>query len=150
MKLERIAFFAGSFDPFTVGHQSVVERGLDLFDRIVIGIGINAGKPGASDNMEERVADILDIFGDDPRIEVEPYTELTWEAARRLGCTHLLRGVRSVADFEYERNMADANRNLSGLETVILFTLPEHSFISSSLVRDLQRHGADTSEFLPQ
>jgi len=149
MELERIAFFAGSFDPFTVGHQSVVERGLQLFDRIVIGVGINAEKTAAED-IDARVADILEVFGDDPRIEVEPYGELTWEAARRMGCTHLLRGVRSVADFEYERNMADANRNLSGLETVILFTLPEHSFISSSLVRDLQRHGADTTEFLPQ
>lgn len=148
MEIERIAFFAGSFDPFTIGHQSVVERGLRLFDRIVIGIGINADKP-AADDIDARVEDILAVFGDDPRIEVEPYTDLTWEAARRLGCTHLLRGVRSVADFEYERNMADANRNLSGLETVILFTLPEHSFVSSSLVRDLQRHGADITEFLP-
>lgn len=148
MEIERIAFFAGSFDPFTIGHQSVVERGLTLFDRIVIGIGINAEKP-AADDIEERVAGILDVFGDDPRIEVEPYSELTWEAARRLGCTHLLRGARTVADFEYERTLADANRNLSGLETVILFTLPEHSFVSSSLVRDLQRHGADASEFLP-
>lgn len=147
--MERIAFFAGSFDPFTVGHQSVVERGLQLFDRIVIGIGVNSGKMATAD-VAARVEDILAIFGDDPRIEVEPYDCLTWEAARRLGCTHLLRGVRSVSDFEYERNMADANRNLSGLETVILFTLPEHSYISSSLVRDLQRHGADTSEFLPQ
>lgn len=75
--------------------------------------------------------------------------EYAWEAARRLGCTHLLRGARTVADFEYERTMADANRNLSGLETVILFTLPEHSFVSSSLIRDLQRHGADVTEFLP-
>lgn len=148
MEIERIAFFAGSFDPFTIGHQSVVERGLTLFDRIVIGIGINAEKP-AADDIDERVAGILDVFGDDPRIEVEPYSELTWEAARRLGCTHLLRGARTVADFEYERTLADANRNLSGLETVILFTLPEHSFVSSSLVRDLQRHGADASEFLP-
>lgn len=148
MKIERIAFFAGSFDPFTVGHESVVMRGLTLFDRIVIGIGINADKPQSSD-IDDRVAGILEVFGDDPRIEVEPYSDLTWEAARRLGCTHLLRGARTVADFEYERTMADANRNLSGLETVILFTLPEHSFVSSSLIRDLQRHGADVTEFLP-
>ncbi|MCX4331217.1 MAG: pantetheine-phosphate adenylyltransferase [Muribaculaceae bacterium] len=148
MKIERIAFFAGSFDPFTVGHESVVMRGLTLFDRIVIGIGINADKPQTSD-IDDRVAGILEVFGDDPRIEVEPYSDLTWEAARRLGCTHLLRGARTVADFEYERTMADANRNLSGLETVILFTLPEHSFVSSSLIRDLQRHGADVTEFLP-
>lgn len=148
MKMERIAFFAGSFNPFTLGHQSIVERGLRIFDRIVIGIGINAAKPADTD-VEERVAAILDVFGDDPRIEVEAYSELTWQAAQRLGCTHLLRGVRTMADFEYERTMADANRNLSGLETVILLTLPEHSFISSSLVRDLESHGADTSDLLP-
>ncbi len=149
MKMERIAFFAGSFNPFTLGHQSVVERGLQVFDRIVIGIGVNAQKMADTD-VEERVAAILDVFGDDPRIEVEAYSELTWQAARRLGCTHLLRGVRSTVDFEYERTLADANRNLSGLETVILFTLPEQGFISSSLVRELERYGADTSELLPR
>ena len=149
MKMERIAFFAGSFNPFTLGHQSVVERGLQVFDRIVIGIGVNAQKMADTD-VEERVAAILDVFGDDPRIEVEAYSELTWQAARRLGCTHLLRGVRSTIDFEYERTLADANRNLSGLETVILFTLPEQGFISSSLVRELERYGADTSELLPR
>ena len=149
MKMERIAFFAGSFNPFTLGHQSVVERGLQFFDRIVIGIGVNAQKMADTD-VEERVAAILDVFGDDPRIEVEAYSELTWQAARRLGCTHLLRGVRSTVDFEYERTLADANRNLSGLETVILFTLPEQGFISSSLVRELERYGADTSELLPR
>lgn len=148
MNIEHIAFFAGTFDPFTIGHQSIVERGLSLFDRIVIGIGINANKT-ESEDIDERIACIRDVFGDDPRIEVEPYDELTWQAARRLGCTHLLRGVRSVADFEYERTLADANRHLSGLETVILFTLPEQSFVSSSLVRDLQRHDADVSEFIP-
>ncbi|MDE7334848.1 MAG: adenylyltransferase/cytidyltransferase family protein, partial [Muribaculaceae bacterium] len=111
--MERIAFFAGSFNPFTLGHQSVVERGLRIFDRIVIGVGINAQKLAAVD-VEERVAAILDVFGDDPRIEVEAYSELTWQAARRMGCTHLLRGARTVADFEYERPMADATRNLSG------------------------------------
>ena len=149
MKMERIAFFAGSFNPFRLGHQSVVERGLQVFDRIVIGIGVNAQKMADTD-VEERVAAILDVFGDDPRIEVEAYSELTWQAARRLGCTHLLRGVRSTVDFEYERTLADANRNLSGLETVILFTLPEQGFISSSLVRELERYGADTSELLPR
>ncbi len=149
MNLERIAFFAGSFNPFTIGHRSVVERALELFDRVVIGIGLNAGKPDCG-NMEQRVADIRDVFGDNPRVEVEAYSDLTCEAARRCGCTHLLRGARTVADFEYERTLADINRNLSGLETVILFTLPEHSFISSSLVRDLSRHGREVTEYLPQ
>lgn len=148
MKIEKIAFFAGTFDPFTIGHQSIVERALGLFDRVVIGLGLNPDKPG-SESVKDRAADICTIYGDEPRVEVEVYTDLTWQAARRLGCTHLLRGVRTVADFEYERNMADANRNLSGLETVIFYTLPELGFVSSSLVRDLNNHGADTSEFLP-
>lgn len=148
MNIEKIAFFAGSFDPFTVGHQSIVERALTLFDRVVIGVGINSQKIDNED-IQCRVDDIRSIFGNDPRVEVESYTDLTWQAARRFGCTHLLRGVRSVVDFEYERNLADANRNLSGMETVILYTLPEFSFVSSSLVRDLQRHGEDASEFLP-
>lgn len=149
MKLEKIAFFAGTFDPFTIGHQSIVERALTLFDRVVIGLGVNSQKAESEDTLS-RVEDIRAVYGNDPRIEVEAYSDLTWQAARRCGCTHLLRGVRSVADFEYERNLADANRNLSGLETVILYTLPEYSFVSSTLVRDLQRHGEDVSEFLPQ
>lgn len=148
MNYERIAFFAGTFDPFTIGHQSIVERALTLFDRVVIGLGINSQKI-ENEDTQSRIEDIRSIYGNDPRIEVEAYTDLTWQAARRCGCTHLLRGVRSVIDFEYERNLADANRNLSGLETVILYTLPELSFVSSSLVRDLQRHGEDVSEFLP-
>lgn len=148
MNFERIAFFAGSFDPFTVGHQSIVERALTLFDRVVIGVGINSMKTDSED-AQCRVDDLRSIFGNDPRVEVEAYTDLTWQAARRCGCSHLLRGARSVADFEYEKTLADANRNLSGLETVILFTLPELSFVSSSLVRDLQQHGEDVSEFLP-
>lgn len=148
MNIEKIAFFAGSFDPFTVGHQSIVERALTLFDRIVIGIGINSQKIDSEDT-QCRVDDIRSIYGNDPRVEVEAYSDLTWQAARRCGCTHLLRGVRSVADFEYERNLADANRSLSGMETVILYTLPELSFISSSLVRDLRSHNEDISEFLP-
>lgn len=145
---ERIAFFAGTFDPFTLGHASVVERALGLFDRVVIGVGINAEKVNA-DDVHTRVEDLREIYGYEPRVEIEAYSDLTCDAARRCGCTHLLRGVRSVADFEYERNLADANRELSGLETVILYTLPQHSFISSSLVRDLRRHGRDVSEFLP-
>lgn len=148
MNVEKIAFFAGTFDPFTIGHRSIVERALSLFDRVVIGVGVNAAKPDC-DTARNRAADICCIYGDEPRVEVEVYSDLTWQAARRLGCTHLLRGVRSVADFEYERNLADANRNLSGLETVVMFTLPELAFVSSSLVRDLERHGADTSEFIP-
>ena len=146
--MERIAFFAGSFDPFTVGHQSVVERALTLFDKVIIGLGINSEKH-SEDEIARRAKSIAQFFSCNSRVEVCAYDGLTCDAARQHECTHLLRGVRSVADFEYERNMADANRNLSGLETVILYTLPELAWISSALVRDLQRHGADTSSLTP-
>ncbi len=146
---ERKALFAGTFDPFTVGHLSVVERGAEIFDSVVIGVGFNAEKPGASQTVEERVAAIRRAVSGLPGVEVMAYSGLTVDAAREIGARFLLRGVRSVADFEYERSMADMNRLLAGLETVLLYTLPEHSMISSSVVRDLKRHGADVSAFVP-
>lgn len=146
---ERTALFAGSFDPFTIGHMSVVERGLEIFDTVVIGVGFNAEKAGASQSVEERVAAIRKAVAGLDGVEVMAYSGLTVDAAREAGARFLLRGVRSVADFEYERSMADMNRLMSGLETVLLYTLPEHSMISSSVVRDLKRYGADVSAFLP-
>ena len=125
----RTAFFAGSFNPFTVGHASVVERALPLFDRIIIGVGVNALKADA--DADARVEAIRRLYRD-------------------CGAGFLLRGVRSVRDFEYERDLADINRKLSGLETIIIYTLPEHAAISSSVVRELQAYGHDVSSFLPQ
>lgn len=146
-KSPKSAFFAGSFNPFTVGHLSVVERALTLFDRLVIGIGINIDK-GATPEAEEQAELLRRYFRGRP-VEVVVYSGLTGHEAKAQGCTHLLRSVRSVADFEYERNLADANRNIFGLETFILYTTPELAYVSSSLVRDLRRHGADVSRFLP-
>lgn len=146
---EKAAFFAGSFNPFTIGHRSVVNRALTLFDRIVIGIGINAEK-GMSAQVEAQAADIRDYFADRPEVEVRIYSGLTADEARAAGCTHLLRSVRSTADFEYERNLADANRNIFGIDTFILYADPELSYVSSSLVRELNRYGVDTSKLLPK
>lgn len=137
------ALFAGSFNPFTIGHADIVKRGLELFDEVVIAIGDNQDKPSA--DIDERLAAIRSIYKDESRVRVEVYHSLTVDFAREVGACVLLRGVRSVADFEYERQMADANRALAGIETVVLFTRPELSYISSSLVRDLKKHGADVS-----
>ncbi len=147
---ERIALFPGSFNPFTRGHMSVVERALPLFDRIVIGIGCNADKPGSVAGAAERAEAIAKLFAGEPRVEVTTYSDLTVQACRRVGALFILRGVRSVADFEYERNMADINRRISGgIETVMLFSLPEDAAVSSSIVRELEAFGVDTSAFLP-
>lgn len=139
----RRALFAGSFNPFTIGHADIVKRALELFDEVVIAIGDNQDKP-ASD-IDARVQTIRALYKDDSRVRVEVYHSLTVDYARELGACVLLRGVRSVLDFEYERQMADANRALAGIETVVLFTRSELGYVSSSLVRDLQKHGADTS-----
>ncbi len=146
---ERTALFTGSFDPFTIGHASIIERALPLFDRIIIAIGDNAAKADGTP-ADQRCEAIRRIYAGNNNIHVEKYSgELTVDAAKRLGAQWLLRGVRSVKDFEYEREMADINRRLAGIETLILFSLPEHGVISSSLVRELNSYGKDTSEFLP-
>ena len=135
--------FAGSFDPFTLGHADIVRRGLEIFDHIVVAIGVNAAKPGSQTRAADSATAIRRVFADEPRVEVAVYTCLTVDAQ------FLLRGVRSVKDFEYERDMADINRQLSGLETVILFSRPELSAVSSSVVRELADYGHDVSAFLP-
>ena len=144
----RVALFPGSFDPFTTGHQSIVDRALPLFDHIVIAIGVNIAKAN-DDSILRRVKAISKIYHGDSRITVTTYSGLTVDACRENGAGFILRGVRNVADFEYERNMADANRRISGIETVLLPTLPELSCVSSSMVRELDRFGHDTSTFLP-
>ena len=148
MTQQRIALFAGSFDPFTIGHKSIVDRGLQLFDGIVIAIGINpAKKPWQP--LEQRIALLEKIYADDSRIKIATFSGLTVDAARRFGASFLLRGVRTVADFEYERQLADINRNLSGIEYVLIYALPQLASLSSSAVRELASHGVDISPYVP-
>jgi pantetheine-phosphate adenylyltransferase len=142
------AIFPGSFDPFTIGHYSVVKRGLALFDEIVIGIGVNQAKKNLFP-LDKRIDIILQAFKDEPRVKVKAYTSLTIDFAREEDAAFILRGLRSVSDFEYEHTVADANRKLSGVETIILFTEAQYSFISSTVVRDLISYGKDISAFLP-
>lgn len=144
----KTAIFPGSFDPFTIGHASIVERGLPLFDRIVIGVGINESKRSLY-SIEERVRAIRELYADEPRIHVVSYDDLTIDLARREGASFILRGLRSVKDFEYERDIANMNERLAGIETVLLFTEPHYASISSSVVRELIAFGKDVADFLP-
>lgn len=145
---QRIAVFPGSFDPFTLGHHSIVERALSLFDKIIIAIGYNEHKTSAN-SIEQRLQAIDDVYRGNHKIEVTTYTGLTVDYAKSIGAGFILRGVRSFADFEYERNIADVNRRIAGIETIMLFSLPEHAYISSSMVRELQNNNYDVKEFLP-
>ncbi len=146
--MKRTAIFPGSFDPFTVGHASIVERGLPMFDEIVIGVGINENKR-ALYTPEERVRAISELNADDPRVRVVAHDDLTIDLARREQAGFILRGLRSVKDFEYERDIANMNYRLAGIETVLLFTEPHYSSISSSVVRELIAFGKDVTDFLP-
>ncbi len=146
---KRVAIFPGTFDPFTRGHYSVVSRALSMFDEVVIAIGVNALKRPMF-TVEERMAMLTSLFADEPRVKVMSYSGLTVDVARECGAQFMLRGVRSVIDFEYERSIADVNREISGLETVMLFTEPMYAHISSSVVRELLSYGRDVTAFVPE
>lgn len=142
------AIFPGTFDPFTIGHYSIVNRALDIFDEIVIAVGINQSKKTLF-SVDKRIDIILQAFDGDPRVKVKSYNSLTIDFAQAENAGFILRGLRSVGDFEYERTIADTNRILSGIETVILFTESDYSHISSTVARDLISYGKDISAFLP-
>ena len=148
--MKKTAIFPGSFDPFTLGHKTVVEEGLKIFDRIVVGVGVNPAKPGLL-GIENRIRLVRDVFGDDPAVSVEPYCGLTVDFARSVGAGYILRGMRNGVDFEFERNMMQINRSLSrDIVTVLLFTPPEYVAISSSAVREIYGFGGDVSQFMPE
>lgn len=146
--MKKIAIFPGSFDPFTVGHYSIVQRALNFVDEVVIAIGVNDAKKSLF-SIEKRKMIIQKSFINNPNIKVESYDSLTVDFAKEIGATIILRGIRSIADFEYEKTIADANRRISGIDTILLFTEPQNSFISSTVVRDLLRYGKDINCFLP-
>jgi pantetheine-phosphate adenylyltransferase len=142
------AIFPGTFDPFTIGHYSIVMRGLNIFDEIVIGIGVNQSKKTLF-SEEKRLELIRQTFENEPRINIKSYNSLTIDFAQEEQAQFILRGLRSVSDFEYERTIGDTNRILTGLETVILFTESTYAHISSTVTRDLISYGKDVSAFLP-
>lgn len=142
--------FVGSFDPFTIGHDSIVRRALGLFDRLVVGVvGDQVHKPNMQP-AEQRMEAIRQLYADEPKIEVKPYYGLAVDFAKEQGALYIIKGVRSVKDFEYEREQADINRQISGIETILLFAEPRYASVSSSVVRELQHFGRDVSEFLPK
>lgn len=147
--MKRIALFPGSFDPFTNGHHDIVVRALSIFDEIVISIGYNTQKKRYFE-VEFMAEKIRDAYKENKRVSVVIYNELTSELARKHGARYLLRGLRNTTDFEYENGIAQVNRYLNvDLETVFLITSPQYAAISSSIVRELHKYGADTSPFLP-
>ncbi len=144
----RTGIFVGSFDPFTTGHDSIVRRALPLLDRLVIGIGVNPGK-GCMLPAEDRLRAIAGLYVDETRIETRLYGCLTADFAREVGAGFIVKGARNAADFEYERAQAIANRELSGLETVLLIAEPRLEHVSSSLVREILRFGGDAGRYVP-
>ena len=148
--MDNIAVFPGSFDPFTVGHESIVLRTIDLFDKIIIGIGSNTSKT-VFFTAEQRLEMLQELFADNPKIEVMYYSDLTTDFCKRVGAKYMLRGLRTSSDFEYEKVIAQVNQvMLPEVESLFMLTLPEHTAINSSVVREIMRYGGDVSKFVPR
>ena len=148
--MEKIALFPGSFDPLTIGHESIVNRALPLFDRIIIAIGYNSDKDGFF-SLDERMKWIGKVFEKEKKVEIKSYKGLTVDFCKKVGANFILRGLRTSSDFEYERAIAQMNKvMLPEIETVFLLTLPEHTHINSTVVREIIRLGGDARAFIPE
>ena len=145
----RRAIFPGSFDPLTLGHYDIIQRGVTLFDELIIAIGINAEKKYMF-SLEQRVQFITKAFEGEPKVKVLTYEGLTVDFCRKMDASFILRGLRNPADFEFEKAIAHTNRKLSEIETVFLLTSSGKSYISSSIVRDVIRHGGDYTGLVPE
>lgn len=141
------ALYAGTFDPFTIGHLSIVERASKFCDEIYIAIGYNENKK-CQWSIEERVSAISELFEKNPKIKVTSYEGLTLDYAKSIGIDVLIRGIRDVKDFEVEKNLADINFEIGGLDTIILVSLPKYSFVSSSMVKELLHNGYDARNYI--
>ena len=148
--MQRICLFPGTFDPITLGHVDIITRALPLFDRIIVAVGINAGKAPMF-SAAQRQLWIEEIFKDEPRVNGAVYEGLTVDYCREIGARFILRGIRYVSDFEYEKTIADANRTMDpGLETIFLTGEPKYTSVASTIVRDILRNGGNASPFIPE
>ena len=148
--MKRVALFPGTFDPITIGHLDIIHRALPLFDKLIIGIGRNANKT-AMFSEELRLQWVNEIYKDEPNVSAIIYEGLTIECCQRVGANFIIRGIRYVNDFEYEKAIADMNRSLDPeIETVFLTCLPQYTSVASTLVRDVIRNGGDVTQFLPE
>jgi pantetheine-phosphate adenylyltransferase len=146
----RICLFPGTFDPVTLGHVDIINRALPLFDKIIVGIGLNAAKAPMF-SAEQRLQWIKDIYRDEERVEGAVYEGLTVDFCNKIGATFILRGIRYVSDFEYEKTIADANRTLDkSIETIFLTGEPKYTSVASTIVRDIIRNGGNADPFLPE
>ncbi|MGW8316920.1 MAG: pantetheine-phosphate adenylyltransferase [Bacteroidales bacterium] len=147
--MQKIAVFPGSFDPFTIGHESIVLRALDLFDQVIVAVGVHSTKSPLL-KIESRVKMISQVFRDYGKVSADSFQGLTVDYCRKVNATHMLRGIRTAADFEYERAIAQINkRMLPAVESIFLLTSPEHTPVNSTIIRDIIRNGGDASQFLP-
>lgn len=147
--MERVAVFPGSFDPFTIGHESVLTRAMPLFDKIIVMLGVNHAKGGFF-SIDDRKRMIEELFEHEPKVEVRIYSGLTVDFCKGVGAMHILRGLRTAADFEYERAIAQVNKKMyPNIETIFMLTMPEHTPINSSVVREIMRYKGDVSQFIP-
>ena len=148
--MTKIAVFPGSFSPFSIGHQSVIEKALPLFDKIIISIGINSEKDQYF-SIQERMQWIELVYGNNAKIEIKRYEGLTVDFCKKEGANFILRGLRDSHDFKFEKNIAQMNKDLNpNIETIFLITLPEISHISSTIIRDIIKNGGDVSNFIPE
>jgi pantetheine-phosphate adenylyltransferase len=144
----KTALFTGTFDPFTIGHASIVRRALKLFDNVVIGVADSKGKQTEED-LEKRRAAVSKYYADNQHVKVVAYSDLTVDLAKRENADCIVRGIRSIKDYEYEREQSDINSRLGGIETVFFIAEPELSYVSSSMIRELESFGKDISDYIP-
>jgi len=148
--MQRIALFPGTFDPITIGHLDIINRSLPLFDKLIIGIGHNVNKQPMFPD-EQRLEWVREIYKDNPKVDAVVYEGLTIQCCKQVGARFILRGIRYVNDFEYEKAIADMNRSLdNNIETIFLTCLPQYTSVASTLVRDVLRNGGDALQFLPE
>jgi len=148
--MTKIAVFPGSFSPFSIGHQSIIERAIPIFDKIIIAIGINSDK-NQYFSIEERIKWINDVYSNNHKIEVKFYEGLTVDFCQKECAKYIIRGLRDSHDFKFEKNIAQMNKELNNdIETVFLITPPEISHISSTIIRDIIKNGGDVSKFIPK